>query len=153
MFETRLLVAEKQFADGLRLSEKIVDVDADEDADFADILQLLAQFEVAAGTKIANHGMEDVEVGHGGGDAVELVHQPRLDIIEKLGAHRLGVWGASPFELSQKRIRELLSGPRFSTTYTTNKKAHGYTVSISAFLSSEVEIVEISVHLKSKNAL
>ena len=84
-------------------TEKIVDVDADEDADFADILQLLAQFEVAAGTKIANHGMEDVEVGHGGGDAVELVHQPRLDIIEKLGAHRLGVWSASPSELLQKK--------------------------------------------------
>ena len=70
------------------VSEEIVDVDADEDADFADILQLLAQFEVAAGTKIANHGMEDVEVGHCGGDAVELVHQLRLDIIEKLGAHK-----------------------------------------------------------------
>ena len=50
--------------------------------------------------------MEDVEVGHGGGDAVELVQQLRLDIVERLGAHRLGVWGASPFELSQKRIRE-----------------------------------------------
>ena len=115
LFETRLPVAEKQFAGGLRLSEKIVDVDADEDADFADILQLLAQFEVAAGTKIANHGMEDVEVGHGGGDTVELVHQPRLDIVEKLGAHRLGVWGASPFERSQKRIRELLSEWRLWT--------------------------------------
>ncbi len=102
LFETRLPVAEKQFAGGLRLPEEVVDVDADEDADFADLLQLLAQFEVAAGTKIANHGMEDVEVGHGGGDAVEFVHQPRLDIVEKLGAHRLGVWSASPFELSQK---------------------------------------------------
>jgi len=84
-------------------------------SDFADILQLLAQFEVAAGTKIANHGMEDVEIGHCGGDAVELVHQPRLDIVEKLGAHRLGVWGASPFERSQKRIRELLSEWRLWT--------------------------------------
>ena len=115
LFETRLPVAEKQFAGGLRLPEEVVDVDADEDADFADILQLLAQFEVAAGTKIANHGMEDVEVGHCGGDTVELVHQPRLDIVEKLGAHRLGVWGASPFELSQKRIRELLSEWRLWT--------------------------------------
>ena len=50
--------------------------------------------------------MEDVEVGHGGGDAVELVQQLRLDIVERLGAHRLGVWGASPFKQKQKRIRE-----------------------------------------------
>ena len=33
-----------------------------------------------------------------------------------------------------------------------NKKAHGYTVSISAF-SLGLEIVQISIHLKSKNAL
>ncbi len=33
------------------------------------------------------------------------------------------------------------------------RKPTDSTVSISAFLSSEVEIVEISVHLKSKNAL
>ena len=35
----------------------------------------------------ANHGMEDVEVGHNGGDAVELVHQRRIHVVEKLGAH------------------------------------------------------------------
>ena len=111
-----------------------VDVDADEDADFADILQLFAQLEVAAGTKIANHGMEDVEVGHCGGDAVELVHQPRLDIVEKLGAHRLGVLCASPFEVPQKRIRETFClYLRFAKTLNANEKAHGYTVSISAF--------------------
>ena len=27
--------------------------------------------------------------------------------------------------ITHKKIRELLSGPRFSTTFTTNKKAHG----------------------------
>ena len=32
--------------------------------------------------------MEDVEVGHCGGDAVELVQQRRIDIVEKLGAHK-----------------------------------------------------------------
>jgi hypothetical protein len=31
--------------------------------------------------------MKDVEVGHGRGDAVEFVHQPRLGIIEELGTH------------------------------------------------------------------
>ena len=131
------------------VSEKIVDIDADKDADFADILQLLAQFEVAAGTKIANHGMEDVKVGHCGGDAVELVHQPRLDIVEKLGAHRLGVWGASPFERSQKRIRESFClKSRLWTACITNEKAHGYTVSISAFSCNTVEIVQISTLLE-----
>ena len=95
--------------------EKIVDIDADEDADFADILQLLAQFEVAAGTKIANHGMEDVEVGHCGGDTVELVHQPRLDIIEKLGAHNGLAFGALRLSSCQKkRIRELSAYTRGS---------------------------------------
>ena len=71
----------------LLFSEYCVDIDADEDADFADLLQLFAQFEVAAGTKISNHGMKDVEVGHSRGDAVEFVHQPRLGIIEELGTH------------------------------------------------------------------
>ena len=100
-----------------------VDVDADEDADFADIPQFFTQLEVAAGTKIANHDVKDVEVGHCGGDAVELVHQPRLDIVEKLGAHRLGVWSASPFELSQKRIRELLSEWRLWTAYIPKRES------------------------------
>ena len=89
-----------------------------------------------------------LKVGHGGGDAVKLVHQPRLDIVEKLGAHRLGVWGASPFELSQKRIRELLSEWRLWTACITNEKAHGYTVSISAFSRNTVEIVQISTLLE-----
>ena len=31
--------------------------------------------------------MEDVEVGHRGGDAMELVHQRRLNIVEEFGAH------------------------------------------------------------------
>jgi hypothetical protein len=34
---------------------------------------------------------------------VEFVHQPRLGIVEELGAHRLGVLGASPFRASQKK--------------------------------------------------
>jgi len=37
---------------------------------------------------------------------------------------------------------------RFWTTFTTNKKAHGYTASISAFYRSEVEIVQISAILE-----
>ena len=32
--------------------------------------------------------MKDIEVGHCRGDAVELIHQLRLDIIEKLGTHK-----------------------------------------------------------------
>lgn len=32
--------------------------------------------------------MEDVEVGHCGGNAVELVQQRRVNIVEKLGAHK-----------------------------------------------------------------
>ena len=93
----------------LLFSEYCVDVDADEDADFADILQLLAQFEVAAGTKIANHGMEDVEVGHGGGDAMEFVHQPRLDIVEKLGAHDGLAFGALRLSSGHKKESVKLS--------------------------------------------
>ena len=46
--------------------------------------------------------MEDVEVGHCGSDAVELVQQRRIDIVEKLGAHRLGVFGALPFDEHHK---------------------------------------------------
>ena len=69
------------------MAEEIVDIDADENPYLGDLFQFLAQFEVATGTKIANHGMKDVEVGHGRGDAVELVHQSRLGIIEELGTH------------------------------------------------------------------
>ena len=71
----------------MRLAEEIVDIDANENPYLGDIFQFLAQFEVAAGTKISNHGMKDVEVGHSRGDAVEFVHQPRLGIIEELGTH------------------------------------------------------------------
>ena len=39
-------------------------------------------------TEIANHGMEVVEARHCGGDAVELVQHRRIDIVEKLGAHK-----------------------------------------------------------------
>ena len=87
LFKGRFFVLEKKLTSELRLAEEIVDIDADEDAYLGDIFQFLAQFEVAAGTKIANHGMKDVEVGHSRGDAVELVHQPRTGIIEELGTH------------------------------------------------------------------
>ena len=138
----------------LLFSEYCVDIDADEDADFADILQLLAQFEVAAGTKIANHGMEDVEVGHGGGDAVELVHQSRLDIVEKLGAHDGLAFGA--LRLSSGHKKESVNfclDLRFAKTLTTNKKAHGYAVSVLLSCVVNYEIWRFQVHLKSKNAL
>ena len=46
-----------------------------------------------------------------------------------------------------------LSGPRLSTAYPQNEKAYGFTANTSAFLSGMGEIVEISVLLKSKNAL
>ena len=48
---------------------------------------ILSQFDLTRTTKIANYSMEDVEVGHCCGDAVELVHQRRLDIVEEFGAH------------------------------------------------------------------
>ena len=70
--------------------------------------------------------MKDVEVGHCCGDAVELVHQRRLYIVEEFGAHDAIGFGYFAFpKHHKKRIRELLSGPRFSTTYPQNKKAHG----------------------------
>ena len=73
-------------------------------------------------TEIANHGIKDVEVGHCRGDAVELVHQRRLDIIEKLGAHKAWrVWRFA-FQTLQKSNRELLSTPRLWNTYSTNRK-------------------------------
>ena len=72
-----------------------------------DVIQFFAQLEVAAGTKIANNGVEDVEVGHIGGDAVELVHQRRLDIIEKLGAHKAQRLWRFAFQREQKEIRVL----------------------------------------------
>ena len=73
---------------GIMMTKYIVDIDADEDSYLFYVFKFLAQFEIAARTKIANYGMEDVEVGHCSGDAVELVHQRRLDIIEEFGAHK-----------------------------------------------------------------
>ena len=73
---------------GIMMAKYIVDIDADKDTYLFYVLQLLTQFEITAGTKIANYGMKDVEVGHCCGDAVELVHQRRLDIVEEFGAHK-----------------------------------------------------------------
>ena len=72
---------------GIVMTEYVIDIDANEDAYLIDMLQLLAKFEIARRTKKANYGMEDVEVGHRCSDTVELVQQPRLYIVEKLGAH------------------------------------------------------------------
>ena len=98
--------------------------------------------------------MEDVEVGHCGGDAVELVHQPRLDIVEKLGAHNGLAFGALRLSSGHKKesVNFCLNGGS-GLPKSQNKKAHGYTVSISAFFCNTVEIVQISDYLKSKNAL
>ena len=82
-----LLIAKEYTSSCLRPKEEIVDIDADKDTYLVYILQLLTQFEITAGTKIANYGMKDVEVGHCCGDAVELVHQRRLDIVEEFGDH------------------------------------------------------------------
>jgi hypothetical protein len=88
LFQSHLLVAKEELASCLRLPEEIVDIDTDENFDFLCGIQLLSQFEIPGRTKIANYSMENVEVGHCRGDAVELVHQRRLDIVEKLGAHK-----------------------------------------------------------------
>ena len=59
----------------------------------------------------------------------------------------------SAFQSITKRIRETFClYLRFGKTLTTNKKAHGYTVSISAFLRSKFEICRFQVYSKSKNA-
>jgi hypothetical protein len=47
--------------------------------------------------------VEYVEVGHCRGDAVELIHQRRLDIIEKLGAHKAQRLTRFAFQRVQKR--------------------------------------------------
>ena len=73
---------------GVMVAENIVDIDAYKDTYLFYVVQLLTQFEITAGTKIANYGMKDVEVGHCCGDAVELVHQRRLYIVEEFGAHK-----------------------------------------------------------------
>ena len=47
--------------------------------------------------------MEDVEVGHCGGDAVELVQQRRIDVVEKLGAHKARRYGRFAFQSITKK--------------------------------------------------
>jgi hypothetical protein len=70
--------------------------------------------------------MKDVEVGHGRGDAVELVHQPRLGIIEEFGTHYgLAFRALRPSNGSQKESVNFCLDLRFAKTLTTNKKAHG----------------------------
>ena len=103
LFETHFFIAKEQLSCGLRLTKKIVDIDSNENPYLGDIFQFLAQFEVSAGTKIANHGMENVEVGHCRGDAVELVHQRRLNIIEELGTHDVSRLAFCFSETSQKK--------------------------------------------------
>ena len=88
LLQRGLLIAKEYATSCLRLKEEIVDIDAYKDAYLFYVVQLLTQFEITAGTKIANYGMKDVEVGHCCGDAVELVHQRRLDIVEEFGAHK-----------------------------------------------------------------
>ena len=122
MFQTYLLVAKEELAGCLRLPEEIVDIDADKNLDFLCGIQLLPQFEISGRTKIANYGVENVEVGHCRGDAVELVHQRRLDIVEKLGAHKAWRYWRFAFQTLQKSNRELLSTPRLWNTYSTNRK-------------------------------
>ena len=42
LFETHFFVAEEYLSGGLRLAEEVVDIDADEDANLADVFQFLA---------------------------------------------------------------------------------------------------------------
>jgi hypothetical protein len=96
--------------------------------------------------------VEDVEVGHIGGDAVELVHQRRLDIIEKLGAHKarrlwrfafLGYKKLSVFFLSIPEVRQ--------NPYYEQESPR---IPVSVLLSSVVrfEIGDFENTKKSKNA-
>ena len=71
----------------IMMTENIVDIDTYKDVYLFHVFQLLPQFEIARRTEIANYGMKDVEVGHCCGDAVELVHQRRIYIVEEFGAH------------------------------------------------------------------
>ena len=118
---------EEQFS--VVVTEDIVNIDADKDTNLLDIVQFLAQFEVTGRTKIANNGVENVEVGHIGSDAVEFVHQRRLYIIEKLGAHdTLGVfWHFCLSKVSQRKLSVKLSDvPEDLLDYLLPcKKAHG----------------------------
>ena len=82
--------------------------------------------------------MKDVEVGHCGSDAVEFVHQPRLGIVEELGAHK--AWRVRRFACPRhhKKSVNFCLDLRFAKTLTTNKKAHGYTVSVLLSCSGDV---------------
>lgn len=109
---------------GVMMAENIVDIDADKDAYLLYFLQLLTQLEIAAGTKIANYGMEDVEVGHRGGDAVELVQQRRLYIVEEFSAHDVRkALGFLPFKSSAIKNRGLLSERRLWTAYIPKRES------------------------------
>ena len=156
-------------AAGLGVVGEDVDAVAGADGDEALELPFGLGFEVLQKGEFAAEDFdEEVAVAAGGLEkaaieperlvAHEVEHSVHLAWIGEhlaMVSHPLAAFdlGFRVFVVEHKKIRELLSGPRFSTTYTTNKKAHGHTVSISAFLSSVIEIVEISVHLKSKNAL
>ena len=111
---------------GIMVAENIVDIDTYKDTYLFHVLQLLTQFEITAGTKIANHGMEDVEVGHCSGDAVELVHQSRLDIVEEFGAHK--AWRVARFAFqnskNKKSVNFCLDGGS-GLPIIANEKAHG----------------------------
>ena len=65
LFYRRVAVAEKHLPSGLGLTEEVVDVDADKDFDFLCRGKFLPKLEIPRRTEKANHGMEDVEVGHG----------------------------------------------------------------------------------------
>ena len=65
LFYRRVTVAEKHLPSGLGPTKEVVDVDADKDFDFLCRGEFLPKFEIPRGTEKANHGMEDVEVGHG----------------------------------------------------------------------------------------
>jgi hypothetical protein len=80
---------------------------------------------------------------------VELVHQRRLNIIEELGAHDVSRLAFCFSETSQKRIRELLSIAEVLDYHSLQtRKPTDNSASISAFLRSEVEIVQISAILE-----
>ena len=88
---------------------------------------ILSQFEIARRTEIANNGMKDVEVGHCSGDAVELVHQRRLNIVEEFGAHK--AWRIVRFAFqnskNKKSVNFCLDGGSGLPKSPLNKKAHG----------------------------
>ena len=68
--------------------------------------------------------MENVEVGHCGGDAVELVQQRRIDIVEKLGAHKARRLKRFAFQNNEKSVNFCLNGGS-GLPISQNEKAHG----------------------------